>query len=414
MKKVAGSLRLDLSQFRELEAFAKFGSELDEETQSARWPAASGWWQLLNQPQYAPWPVEDQVMVIFAATRAILDDVAVARVARFNDGPARLPAQRSIPSSATIATTQGPRRETRGQAARGDRGLQDSIRRPTRPMAAGGRGARPDMALSETYAGGSPRSRTRGRSPRPWRWWRRRACGAPSSASRRRGPTPLNMLEFIGRPGARTPRRRAAVPAAEGARGGQDGGRHRPHRRPGAVRAPSTPTSCAGRSTLERRATRPRASRATWSSWAARASAPLRFQGCRLERSWQGLTDRPAFSRRAGHHRRGHPALRQRRGRPGAPGLQPLQERHGADVTDAGDPAHPGGSGHRRSTPRTRRLTWTSSSSRRRGASSPSCCPPTSRSPIYRAILEGSASEHGARMTAMRNASESAEEMIDS
>jgi F-type H+-transporting ATPase subunit alpha len=83
MKKVAGSLRLDLSQFRELEAFAKFGSELDQETQKSlargeRLVAS------LNQPQFVPWPVEDQVMIIFAATQGFADDIPVAQVSRFN------------------------------------------------------------------------------------------------------------------------------------------------------------------------------------------------------------------------------------------------------------------------------------------------------------------------------------------
>ena len=85
MKKVAGSLRLDLSQFRELEAFAKFGSELDPETQKTlargeRLVAS------LNQPQYAPWPVEDQVIVVFSATQGYLDDLPVAQVPDFNNG----------------------------------------------------------------------------------------------------------------------------------------------------------------------------------------------------------------------------------------------------------------------------------------------------------------------------------------
>ena len=83
MKKVAGSLRLDLSQFRELEAFAKFGSELDPETlktlaRGERLVAT------LNQPQYQPWPVEDQVMVIFAATQGYLDDIDVPKVNDFS------------------------------------------------------------------------------------------------------------------------------------------------------------------------------------------------------------------------------------------------------------------------------------------------------------------------------------------
>jgi F-type H+/Na+-transporting ATPase subunit alpha len=85
MKKVAGRLRLDLSQFRELEAFAKFGSELDPET---RRTLARGERLVatLNQPQYAPWPVEDQVAIIFAATQGYLDDIEVSQVVAFNNG----------------------------------------------------------------------------------------------------------------------------------------------------------------------------------------------------------------------------------------------------------------------------------------------------------------------------------------
>ncbi len=83
MKKVAGTLRLDLSTFRELEAFAKFGSELDQETQRA---IARGerLVETLNQPQFVPWPVQDQVEIIFAATQGYLDDIPVAQVSRFN------------------------------------------------------------------------------------------------------------------------------------------------------------------------------------------------------------------------------------------------------------------------------------------------------------------------------------------
>jgi len=82
MKKVAGSLRLDLSQYRELEAFAKFGSELDPETQKtlARGERLVA---TLNQPQYTPWPVEDQVMIIFAAIEGYTDDIPVKDVVRF-------------------------------------------------------------------------------------------------------------------------------------------------------------------------------------------------------------------------------------------------------------------------------------------------------------------------------------------
>jgi F-type H+-transporting ATPase subunit alpha len=83
MKKVAGSLRLDLSQFRELEAFAKFGSELDQETQKSL-ARGERLVATLNQPQFVPWPVQDQVMIIFAATQGYADDVPVADIPQFN------------------------------------------------------------------------------------------------------------------------------------------------------------------------------------------------------------------------------------------------------------------------------------------------------------------------------------------
>jgi F-type H+-transporting ATPase subunit alpha len=82
MKKVAGRLRLELAQYRELEAFAQFGSELDPQTQRA---LARGERMVatLNQPQYQPWPMEEQVAAIFAGINGFLDDVDVADVPRF-------------------------------------------------------------------------------------------------------------------------------------------------------------------------------------------------------------------------------------------------------------------------------------------------------------------------------------------
>ena len=84
MKKVAGRLRLELSQYRELEAFAQFGSELDPETQRT---LARGERMVatLNQPQYQPWPMEEQVVAIFAGINGYLDDIPVEDVPRFQD-----------------------------------------------------------------------------------------------------------------------------------------------------------------------------------------------------------------------------------------------------------------------------------------------------------------------------------------
>jgi F-type H+/Na+-transporting ATPase subunit alpha len=84
MKKVAGRLRLDLSQYRELEAFAQFGSELDQATQQT---LARGERMVatLNQPQYDPWPMEEQVTALYAGVNGYLDDIPVAQVPRFQD-----------------------------------------------------------------------------------------------------------------------------------------------------------------------------------------------------------------------------------------------------------------------------------------------------------------------------------------
>ncbi len=82
MKKVAGSLKLDLAQYRELEAFAKFGSDLDKATQRTL-AKGSRLVELLKQGQYAPIPVERQVVSIYFGTRGFLDEIPVADVKRF-------------------------------------------------------------------------------------------------------------------------------------------------------------------------------------------------------------------------------------------------------------------------------------------------------------------------------------------
>ncbi len=79
MKKVAGRLRIDLAQFRELEAFAQFGSDLDAATQR-QLSRGERTVEILKQGQYVPLPVEDQVMVVYAVTQGFLDDVDVKRM----------------------------------------------------------------------------------------------------------------------------------------------------------------------------------------------------------------------------------------------------------------------------------------------------------------------------------------------
>jgi F-type H+/Na+-transporting ATPase subunit alpha len=84
MKKVAGRLRLDLAQYRELEAFAQFGSELDQATQNAL-NRGEKMVATLNQPQYQPWPMEEQVVALYAGVNGYLDDIPTEQVPRFQE-----------------------------------------------------------------------------------------------------------------------------------------------------------------------------------------------------------------------------------------------------------------------------------------------------------------------------------------
>jgi F-type H+-transporting ATPase subunit alpha len=85
MRQVAGKLRLELAQYRELEAFAQFGSELDTATQK-QLARGERLVEILKQPQYAPVPVEHQIMIIYAATGGFLDEVPAAEMRQWEHG----------------------------------------------------------------------------------------------------------------------------------------------------------------------------------------------------------------------------------------------------------------------------------------------------------------------------------------
>jgi F-type H+-transporting ATPase subunit alpha len=89
MKQVAGTMKSDLAQYREMAAFAQFGSDLDAVTQRLLNRGAR-LTELLKQPQFAPYPVEEQVVVIYAGTRGYLDKLQVADVGRFEQQFLRL------------------------------------------------------------------------------------------------------------------------------------------------------------------------------------------------------------------------------------------------------------------------------------------------------------------------------------
>jgi F-type H+-transporting ATPase subunit alpha len=82
MKKIAGSLRLDLASFRELEAFAQLGTELDA-TSQRQLDRGGRMVELLKQGQFKPYHVIDQVISIYAGAKGYLDDLPIARVAEF-------------------------------------------------------------------------------------------------------------------------------------------------------------------------------------------------------------------------------------------------------------------------------------------------------------------------------------------
>jgi F-type H+-transporting ATPase subunit alpha len=103
MKQVAGRLRLDLAQYRDLAAFAQFGSELDRATrfQLERGQRAT---EVLKQPQFQPMPLEQQVTIVYAVTRGYLDDVPVERVRAFEAAFHQFMASQKADLLATIAT----------------------------------------------------------------------------------------------------------------------------------------------------------------------------------------------------------------------------------------------------------------------------------------------------------------------
>jgi len=84
MRQVAGKLRLDLAQYRELAAFAQFGSDLDRATQQ-QLARGQRMVEILKQGQYAPVPVDRQVAIIFAGTQGLLDDIPVEHIRAFEE-----------------------------------------------------------------------------------------------------------------------------------------------------------------------------------------------------------------------------------------------------------------------------------------------------------------------------------------
>ena len=105
MKQVAGRIKGELAQYREMAAFAQFGSDLDAATQRML-ARGSRLTELLKQPQFSPLKVEEQVAVIFAGTRGYLDPIPVAAVGRFEQQLLRLLREEQAPLLKSIAVNK--------------------------------------------------------------------------------------------------------------------------------------------------------------------------------------------------------------------------------------------------------------------------------------------------------------------
>ena len=164
MKKVAGRLRLDLAQFRELEAFAQFGSELDPATQQAL-GRGERMVATLNQPQYQPWPFEEQVVAIYAGNNGYLDKVPVGQVPRFQEE-----LRETLRSGRPLRRDprdEGPRRRDGGEARCGARevrrGLQHRGGEGDRRLDGVGPGSQAADQVRHQHAQDHPRARARRR-----------------------------------------------------------------------------------------------------------------------------------------------------------------------------------------------------------------------------------------------------------
>ena len=235
MKKVAGRLRLDLAQYRELEAFAGFGSELDQATQQAL-NRGERMVATLNQPQYAPWPMEEQVVALYAGINGYLDDIPTDQVSALPGGAARVAAHRGHAAQDDPRDERPERRDGRG-ARRGDRALQGHLqRRPGRSTVGLDPGSEAARPLDLEHAQADPRDGAR-----------RLRAAAPCAAAQRGDAAvrrPDARADGRHRPGGRG---RAAA-AARAARDDQHG-RDRPDHRPTAASpARSTPRCCGARS----------------------------------------------------------------------------------------------------------------------------------------------------------------------
>ncbi len=163
MRQVAGSLRLDMAQFRALAAFAQFGSDLDKASQ-AQLNRGRRLTEILKQGQYAPLPIEKQVLVIFAGTNGFIDDLPLEQCRAFELDLYRFVENAHPGLLAELRDKKNHQRRPEGNDAGRAEGVQGAL-----PGGAPGQLSRRELEpcpASSTYGAASARSRTPSRSPR--------------------------------------------------------------------------------------------------------------------------------------------------------------------------------------------------------------------------------------------------------
>ena len=180
MKQVSGTLKLDLAQFRELEAFATFGSELDRVSQ-AQLDRGYRLTELLKQPQNQPVPVEEQVLVIYAGTKGWTDTVPVSEVRRFATELIEYFKGQPPGRARDDPHHRGPARRRRAR--------QGPDRRSSRGSTRGRSTDAWPEAKSASCGAASAACSPRGRSPRRWSSSPPRGSCAPRTGSRPTAPS---------------------------------------------------------------------------------------------------------------------------------------------------------------------------------------------------------------------------------
>ena len=358
MKKVAGKLRLDLSQYRDLEAFAQFGSELDPETQKTL-TRGERLVELLKQKEREPLEVADQVASIYSGTGGYLDRIKTERVGEFlGDLRIRLHSEKADllerinetgkleeadeeelgKAIADFVDDFGPDFDEHGdplEAGESDRIKSEEERAgPARTAESRGEprrrrrrpsrraGIRP-WPLRRKSRIASRRSRTSTRSRGRWRWSRRRGCAGPSSGSTQLRPYAQAMRKLTRRAAEQAggmPRvpvlderenvKRVGIVLVTGDRG-----------LAGAFNTNIIRDGHAAR----RRASASEGAEPSFSVVGRKGVSALTFRKQEPPHSYVGFTDRPGLRQRARDRRGADRPLRRRGARPGRAGLQPLR-----------------------------------------------------------------------------------------